>query len=88
MSSEIKIFRTNAYFVKNKKKITFSFECRAHKIEDALERVYNEIGSRHRVKRSEIFVQKTGGIEEITQEQASITLFDDVDQPDFRIKIE
>ncbi|MHA2030675.1 MAG: 50S ribosomal protein L18Ae [Candidatus Kariarchaeaceae archaeon] len=87
MSSKVKVYRTNAYFVKNKKKINFTFECRGTKIEDVLERVYNEIGSRHRVKRSEIFISKSNGIQEIKQEDASIQLFDDVDKPDFRLII-
>jgi large subunit ribosomal protein LX len=87
MSSEIKVYRTNAYFLKNRKKINFTFECRATKIEDVVEKVYNEIGSRHRVKRSEIFISKSDGIQEIKQEDASIGLFDDVDAPDFRLII-
>lgn len=87
MSPELKIYRTSAYFTKGKKKIRFTFECRAYKIEDVVERVYNEIGSRHNVKRSEIFISKADGIKEIKQEEASITLFADVDKPDFKIKI-
>lgn len=87
MSSELKVYRTKAYFVKNKKKIKFSFECRAFKIEDALERIYNEIGSRHRVARSEIFISKKDGIVEIPLEDASIQLFADVDKPDFKIEL-
>ena len=87
MSSKLKIYRISAYFTKGKKKIKFTFESRAHKTEDVVERVYNEIGSRHNVKRTEIFISKTDGIKEIKQEEASITLFDDVDKPDFKIKI-
>ena len=88
MSSQVKVYKTTAYFVKNKRKINFTFECRASKVEDVLERVYNEIGSKHRVKRSEIFISKSDGIKEIPQEEASIALFDDLDQPDFRISID
>ena len=88
MSSELKIYRTTAYFTKGKKKIKFTIECRAHKIEDVVERVYNEIGSRHNVKRAEIFISKKDGIKEIKQEEASIQLFNDVDLPDFKIKID
>ena len=85
MSSELKLYRTNAYFVKNKKKIKFSFECRALKIEDVLERVYNEIGSRHNVARTEIFISKKDGIQEIKMDEANSSLFADIDQPDFKL---
>ncbi len=87
MSSELKIYRTNAYFVKNKKKIKFTFECRALSIDNALERVYNEIGSRHNAARSEIFIAKKDGIQEIKIDDALHSLFADVDQPDFKIEL-
>ena len=88
MSLELKIYKTDAYFVKNKRKIRFTFECRAHKIEDVLERVYNEVGSRHRVKRTEIFISKADGIKEISPEDSAITLWADLDQPDFKLKVD
>ena len=58
MTEQVKIFRAKGHFIKNRKKIALSAELRAIKIEHALEKLYSEIGSRHRVKRSEIFIPK------------------------------
>ncbi|MHA2253807.1 MAG: 50S ribosomal protein L18Ae [Candidatus Kariarchaeaceae archaeon] len=80
---EIKLYQITGYFVKNRKKIPLHVECRASKIEDALERVFSEIGSRHRVKREEIFVTKDTGIIEI--ERSSKPIFNELDKEDFKI---
>ncbi len=85
--TEYKIYRVSGYFIKNKRKIPINVECKASKIEDALERVYSEIGSRHRVKRTEIFIPKKGGLKEIKLEDAKKTLFKDVEKDNFKIHV-
>ncbi|OLS27164.1 MAG: 50S ribosomal protein L18Ae [Candidatus Heimdallarchaeota archaeon LC_2] len=87
MSSKLKIYKIKAYFVKGKKKINFTFECRALKIENALDRVYSEIGSRHNVTRTQIYIAKKDGFTEIPIEEATNTLFADIDKPDFKIQL-
>ncbi|MCA6214716.1 MAG: large subunit ribosomal protein [Thermococcaceae archaeon] len=64
---EVKVFRVNGIFEKNGKKFKFTKEYRALKPEDVKELVLSEIGSKHRVKRSKIYIQ---GIEEIKPEEA------------------
>lgn len=87
MADEYKIYKANGYFLKKKKRINLSVECRASKVEHALERIYSEVGSRHRVKREEIFIAKKGGIEEIPIEEAKSSVFSDVDKEDFKILV-
>ena len=58
--SKTKVFRVTGEV--NKKKfflpMTFSQEIRASKMEHAVERVYTEMGSRHRAKRNQITLFK------------------------------
>jgi large subunit ribosomal protein LX len=58
--SMTKIFRVTGEV--NKKKfflpMTFSQEIRAAKMEHAVERIYTEMGSRHRAKRNQITIFK------------------------------
>ncbi len=63
---EVKNFRIVGKIVKPNLKTGFRKEIRALKPEDALEEVYKEIGSRHRVKRFQIQVLK---VEEIKPEE-------------------
>lgn len=86
MSNNVKIFRAKGYFRKNKKNIAFQTEIRALKLEHGLEKLYSEIGSRHRVKRTEIFFEKEEGIVEITPEEAKFLISTQIDEPDFAIK--
>lgn len=70
--SEIKIFRVTGKIVKPNLQTDFKKELRAMKQEDALERLYKEIGSKHRAKRFQIKIVK---IEEIKPEEVKdITL--------------
>lgn len=87
MTDEFKIYRVNGYFVKPqlKKKINITMDVRANKISDVLEKVYSEVGSRHRVKRSEIFIAKKGGIVEIDATEARDPIYSDVEAEDFEI---
>jgi large subunit ribosomal protein LX len=66
--SEVKIFRVVGKISKPNFKTDFMKEIRAMKPEQAVERIYQEIGSRHRVKRFQIRILK---VEEIKPEDAS-----------------
>jgi len=66
--SEIKVFRVTGKIDKPNWKTDFKKEIRALKAEDAVERVYREMGSKHRAKRFQIRILKVEeiGPEEIT----------------------
>jgi len=61
--SEVKIFRIRGEIKKPEWKSSFRKDLRAVKQEDAIDKVYKELGSKHRVKRFQI---KITSIEEIT----------------------
>ncbi|MCK4243632.1 50S ribosomal protein L18a [Candidatus Bathyarchaeota archaeon] len=61
--SEVKIFRIRGEIKKPDWKSSFRKDLRAVKQEDAIDKVYKELGSKHRVKRFQI---KIISIEEIT----------------------
>jgi len=71
--SEVKVFRVVGKIAKPNYQTDFRKEIRALKPEEAVEKVYMEIGSKHRAKRSQIKVLK---VEEIG--------FDDVSDPTIR----
>jgi large subunit ribosomal protein LX len=56
--SEIKVYKVTGEVMKQKFFIPMSFsqEIRAAKMEHAVERVYAEMGSRHRAKRNQITI--------------------------------
>ncbi len=62
----MKVFRVTGKICKPKLTTSFAKEVLAEKPEHAVERVYAEIGSKHRVKR--VFM-KINSIEEISPEQ-------------------
>jgi large subunit ribosomal protein LX len=64
--SEVKIFRVIGKIAKPNYKTDFRKEIRALKPEDAVEKVYKEIGSKHKAKRFQIKILK---IEEIKAEE-------------------
>jgi large subunit ribosomal protein LX len=66
--SEVKVFRVVGKITKPNFKTDFKKEIRALKPEQAVEQVYKEIGSKHRVKRFQIKILKVDEIsaEEIT----------------------
>ena len=64
--SEVKVFRVVGKITKPNFQTDFKKEIRALKPEQAVERVYMEIGSKHRVKRFQINVVK---VEEIRPEE-------------------
>ncbi len=64
---EVKVYLIKGVFERNGKREEFRKEYRAVKKEDALELVYSEIGSKHRVKRNKIWIES---VEEIKPEEA------------------
>jgi large subunit ribosomal protein LX len=64
--SEIKVFRVIGEIRKPNFQTDFRKEVRALKPEDAVEKVYMDLGSKHRVKRFQIKIVK---VEEISPEE-------------------
>jgi large subunit ribosomal protein LX len=62
----LKVFRVTGEIKKPNLKTTFNKELVADKQEHAVEKVYAELGSRHRVKRSHIRIDK---VEEVSPDQ-------------------
>ena len=60
--SEVKIFRIKGRITKKNFQTAFKKEIRALKAEDAVEKLYMELGSKHRVKRFHINVLSVGEI--------------------------
>ena len=56
--SEVKTFRITGEVKKPRTTIPFSLEMRATKEEDAIEKIYTDIGSRHKARRLEIKLTK------------------------------
>jgi large subunit ribosomal protein LX len=69
--SEIKVFRVSGRIRKPNFQTDFRKEVRALKPEDAVEKVYKELGSKHRVKRFQIRISQ---VEEIGAEEIENTL--------------
>jgi len=66
--TEVKVFRVIGKITKPNYRTDFRKEIRALKPEEAVEKVYNEIGSKHRAKRVQIKVLK---VEEISAEEVT-----------------
>ena len=66
--SEIKIFRVTGKISKPNWQTSFQKEIRALRQEEALDRVYKEIGSKHKAKRFQIKILK---VEEIKPEEVT-----------------
>ena len=64
--SEVKVFRVTGKIRKPNYQTEFKKEVRALKPEDAVEKVYMELGSKHKVKR---FQMKISKVEEIGPEE-------------------
>jgi len=56
--AEVKTFRITGEVKKPRTMIPFALELRATKEQEAIERVYAEIGSRHKARRLEIKLEK------------------------------
>jgi len=87
LMSEIKIYKITGYIRKPKinRNIPMTIEIKAVKIEDALEQAYSVLGSKHKAKRTEIFIAKEGGIVEILVEDTRYTLYKQVEEDNFEI---
>ncbi|MCW3980837.1 MAG: 50S ribosomal protein L18Ae [Candidatus Bathyarchaeota archaeon] len=64
--SEVKVFRVTGKIAKPNFKTNFKKEVRATKPENAREKIYKELGSKHRAKRFQIKIFK---IEEVSPEE-------------------
>jgi len=66
--TEVKVFHVTGKIVKPNFQTTFKKEIRALKPEDAIEKIYKDLGSKHRAKRFQIKIieVKEIGPEEIT----------------------
>jgi large subunit ribosomal protein LX len=64
--NKVKVFRVTGEINKPKLVTSFAKEVMADKPEHAVEKVYAEIGSKHRVKRFHI---KISGVEEVSPEE-------------------
>jgi large subunit ribosomal protein LX len=64
--SEVKVFRVIGEIRKPNIQTEFQKEVRALKPEDAVEKVYMELGSKHRVKRYQMTISK---VEELSPEE-------------------
>jgi len=56
--NEVKTFNITGYVKKSGRKISFTKDVKALKESDALEKIYSEMGSRHKAKRFDIKVTK------------------------------
>ena len=54
--SQVKTFRVTGYIKKSGRRISFTRDLKALKESDALEKIYSEIGSRHKARRFDIKV--------------------------------
>ena len=68
--SEVKKFKISGEVKKGQTKIPFALEMNALKEEHALERVYAEMGSRHRARRFEIKILKVQASQEEPKAEA------------------
>jgi len=66
--SEVKLFRVSGRITKPNFKTSFSKELKALKPEDAVEEVYKILGSKHKVKRFYIKVDKVEEISSVESE--------------------
>lgn len=64
--SEVKVFRVTGKIVKPNLRTTFKKEVRALKADNAKEKIYKELGSKHRAKRFQIKIFR---IEEVSPEE-------------------
>ena len=81
MDREVKVFRVVGFMLIAQDSlprwVKFVKEVRALKPEHALEKIYSELGSRHKVKRANI---KIVDIEEISPDQAKSKYIKDLEQ--------
>ena len=75
--SGVKIYRVKGKMLLSHDKFPewrkFTIEVRALNKDDAIEKVYSELGSRHKLKRYHIKIDRDSDVEEIPLEQAEST---------------
>ncbi len=82
---EVKVYRIKGWFKTRKNTVHhFVKEVRALKKEHALEIIYSEIGSKHRVKRRLIRIEE---IREIKPEEAKDHMIRILSSPDFGLEV-
>ena len=67
----VKIFRVEGAIIKPKSAMPFSKEVRAVKREDAVEKIYADLGSQHRMKRVHV---RIASVNEISLEETRDTV--------------
>lgn len=67
--SEVKMFKIAGEIKKGKTRIPFAVEVSALKQEHALQRLYADMGSRHRARRFEITINS---VEQVSQEAEAV----------------
>lgn len=67
---EVKTFRITGEVKKPRTTIPFALEIRGTKEQDAIERVYAEVGSRHKARRLEIRLKKVEEVKPVEMETA------------------
>ncbi|MEM1541226.1 MAG: 50S ribosomal protein L18Ae [Ignisphaera sp.] len=86
MDREVKIYRITGLMLISHDKLPqwrkFVKEVRAVKVEHALEKIYSELGSRHKLKRSNI---KIINVEEIPPEEAKSKYIVDLDSIQYMV---
>lgn len=82
--SEAKIYQMKGYYMKAKQKIPLTAETRAMSLENALEKVFSDLGGRYGVKRNAIFIEKDTGVKIIEEStNARYRDFEQLDEDDF-----
>jgi large subunit ribosomal protein LX len=87
MSEEktVKIFRIGGSFKQRKNTTSFTKEYLALTEENAKAKLYSQLGSKNRLKRGQIKIQK---IEEITRDEVKDPLIEKIITSDFKIPFE
>jgi len=67
--SEVKVYRVTGRITKPNFRTNFQKDIRALKPEEAVERIYKDLGSKHRVKRFHIIIEE---VKEATTEETEI----------------
>jgi len=67
--SEVKVYKVTGRITKPNFRTNFQKDVRALKPEEAIERIYKDLGSKHRVKRFHIIIEE---VKEVTPEESEI----------------
>ena len=67
--SDVKVYKVRGRITKPNFRTNFQKDVRALKPEEAVERIYKDLGSKHRVKRFHIIIEE---VKEVTPEESEI----------------